>query len=574
MSYTARVRFDLLRVSLIVAGALALAGCVAPPKEAPAPVQSAELVLVATTDFHAALDRAEGLASVLSDLRKRHGDHLVYVDAGDQYQGTLDGRVGKGEAVVTLFNLVGLDVAAVGNHELSYGPLDPGRIAPVDGEDALGNFRARAHQARYPWLSANWVWTEDHAEPARRNAAGRATVATPRAVVERGGLRACFIGVTTPQTSGRTLPEYVRGTAFEPLAATVSAEASWLRAHERCDFVVLVAHAGLLCKPGGAVGDCLEHGRDAEILTMLEALPEGTLSAVVAGHTHLAAQVVIRGTPVIEAGADGKLVGVLHLFAGGRQPAVFEPFRAVPAQASAPEVTRALAPHRERLAALKARVVGELGGPLPRDLRAESAFGNLVADALLRAGQRSDHATIAVVHAGHIRDGLAAGTVRYGDVFRTLPFDNSLVVVELSGAELLQMLGAAMSGAYGVASVSGLDVTLEASADASGGARYRVKEVRDGQGNAIAADRLYRVATADYLVRGGDEQKGLFDTVSAARIHPHPDLLTRDLLVELLGTATRIEPARLLTPRRTRVFAAPPRPALPPTLPTDRSLPR
>ena len=79
--------------------------CAACSKEnqSPKPLEKddpGELVVVATNDFHATLDRAEGLAQVISDLRNRYGDRMIYLDAGDQFQGSLEGNISKGKAVV------------------------------------------------------------------------------------------------------------------------------------------------------------------------------------------------------------------------------------------------------------------------------------------------------------------------------------------------------------------------------------------------------------------------------------------------------------------------------------------
>src|ERR1044071_2785609 len=116
-----------------------------------------ELVVVSTNDFHAALDRAEGLASVIRSLRNKYGDDMIYLDAGDQFQGSLEGNITKGKAVIEFFNLLKLDAAAVGNHEFDYGPDVPARVTVNPGEDGMGNLKKRAEEAKYPILSANLI---------------------------------------------------------------------------------------------------------------------------------------------------------------------------------------------------------------------------------------------------------------------------------------------------------------------------------------------------------------------------------------------------------------------------------
>ena len=145
------------------AALLALCACTSKPValEAtavqPSRPEPDELVVVATTDFHAALGRAEGLAKVIRGLRARYGDQMIYLDGGDLFQGSLEGNLSKGRSIVDFYNKLGIDAAAIGNHELDFGPDVIGRVTPKGHEDGMGNLKARARQAKFAWLSANIV---------------------------------------------------------------------------------------------------------------------------------------------------------------------------------------------------------------------------------------------------------------------------------------------------------------------------------------------------------------------------------------------------------------------------------
>src|SRR5262245_48120653 len=75
-----------------------------PQPVAQEPLSHDDLVVVATTDFHAELEKAEAMASVIRDLKERYGDRMIYLDGGDLFQGSLEGNMSKGKSVVEFYN--------------------------------------------------------------------------------------------------------------------------------------------------------------------------------------------------------------------------------------------------------------------------------------------------------------------------------------------------------------------------------------------------------------------------------------------------------------------------------------
>ncbi|MEQ8959414.1 MAG: hypothetical protein RLP02_16090, partial [Coleofasciculus sp. C2-GNP5-27] len=137
-------------------------------------------------------------------------------------QGTLESNINFGAAVVAAFNHLGLDAAAVGNHELDWG---------------VDTLLTRQQEANYPWLAANVFQVSDGSRP---------TWAKPFTIVERGEIKIGVVGyaaVNTPQTlrPGITEPyEFRSGYA----GIRNALDELW---SEQPDFVVLVAHAGGQC---------------------------------------------------------------------------------------------------------------------------------------------------------------------------------------------------------------------------------------------------------------------------------------------------------------------------------------
>lgn len=535
-----------------------------------ATVADDELVIVATTDFHATIDKAEGLASVVRALRAKYGQQMLYLDGGDLFQGSLEGNLSKGQAMVRLFNEIGLDAAAIGNHELDYGPQTFARNIPKAGEDPIGNLKARVREARFAWLSANWV-SEKTGRP----------IFKPYAVFNKGPLKACVIGGTTPVTKDITRPDFVRGTKFLPLREAIEPLAKKLRTEEKCSFVLLTVHAGLLCKPQKSgtpdLTSCREEGSAAEVKHLLEEMPAGTLDAVIAGHTHLLGQEVFNGTPVIEAGSNARVVGALHLFEKTKS-FEFDSFVEVPANSLQPDISRALAEFRDRAKRVKSKVMGKATDAFLREYHSETALGNFLADALMdgsktllaaATGDTTAGVDVVLLNAGGIRADLPEGTIHYGDLYKVLPFDNSIALVDIKGAELTQLFQIAFSGAHGVSAISGMTVKVQRidpglsgpwDRDLNGDGKMEtwernvLQEIRDRNGATIDPKRMYRLATVDFLTGGGDHQSFVYTPIPLQRIRRFDSTWIRDIASDYLRKKKSISPQKFYSESKPRVI--------------------
>lgn len=550
------------RLCLLLAGvALALNGCAGKPSspDSPAAAVVTDLVLVTTSDFHAALDRAEPLAETLRALKAEHGPKMLYLDAGGMFQGTLEGNLSKGRPMVELFNLAGLDATAVGNHEFDYG---------------MAELKARVGESRFKWLSANHLLEKSgRCQPLkdeRCNALGEKTVFEPRVKFERGGVKACVIGATSPATPHLTRAEFLKGTRFSAPRKVVEAEARFAREKLGCDLVILTAHLGLMCTPDGR---CRREGDRAEMRALLMALPEGTIDVAVAGRTHALTLERFKGTPVIQAGTGGRHVGVLKLARapvaeGGRWVVVHDEFVALSETASSPDVSAALKPYRNSAGTVKNRVVGEAKSEFARGYWEENALGNLVADALRESGHERAQAEFALVNAGAIRKGFGAGKITYGDVFNAVPYESSLAVAEVTGAQLKQLVEIALSGGHGLAALSGLRVKrLDVkpgeygswSRDLNGDGQKdewenaTVLEITDEQGRPIEDGRRYKLATLDFLTSGGDHGKFVYKSVPAARKRVFADVWVRDVVVGFLTRRQTVQPEEFYSHAKPRL---------------------
>lgn len=467
--------------------------------------------LVGTNDLHGRIALLPWLGGHLANLRsaRRADGAVLLVDAGDLFQGTLASNLTEGAAVVRAYNALGYAAAAIGNHEFDYGPSGEATFPRAPSDDPRGALRARAREATFPFLAANIVEAASGHSPRWDNV-------SPDLLTTVAGVRVGLVGVSTEATPTTTLAVNFRGLAMRPLADTVSARAASLRARGAA-VVVVLAHAGGGCRRFEQPDDLSSCNAREEVFELASALPEGSVDAIVAGHTHRGVAHVVHGIPVIESFANGQAFGRVDLTVErgrvtGRQvfpprgvcgeisrepagpsrcaPAPYEGAPVVADEAVASIVAGPLA---------DARAVEErpLGVAVERRMRSryqeESALTNLVADRMLAAAPGAD---VALMNSGGVRADLPEGALDYGGLYSVLPFDNRLVTVRMRGAALRTVLrdnARADDGALGLAGAR-VAVTCD-------GGSMALRVTRD-DGRAVGDDELLTVATNDYLAGG------------------------------------------------------------------------
>ncbi|MBI2267377.1 MAG: 5'-nucleotidase C-terminal domain-containing protein [Armatimonadetes bacterium] len=164
--------------------------------------------------------------------------------------------------------------------------------------------------------------------------------------------------------------------------------------------------------------------------------------------------------------------------------------------------------------------VGETLVDLVRDRRGESNIGDLIADAM----REHAGADIAFHNGGGIRADIYRGPVTAGAIFSALPFENVLTSVDLTGAQVLEVLQHGFSGGHGAVQLSGIRVHK----------RGGVLEATIG-GKPLEEGRVYRVVTNDFMAAGGDG----YETFKNGRNTTYGDLL-RDVVSRHIHTHSPI----------------------------------
>lgn len=435
------------------------------------------LRVLGTSDFHGGLEArdisadgvvrggAAGFATVLQQARAEcvaPACESVWVDGGDQWQGTAASAVDVGRPVTALFNRLGLNAAALGNHEFDWG---------------VDSMRARLRENRFPVLAANFLDTLGTDIPWMPD----------DTLLTIGGVKVGVIGIMTRETISATRRSIIRPFTVAPAASIIDARARALRARG-ADAVVVVGHVGAGCARND-LNSCT-----GELIDLVNAVTE-RIDAWVGGHSHRGAAAMVNGMPVVQAYQKGSALGIIDvpLSAGveRRRPELrnvradstrSDPVIAAWVDSLTRDVNKALA-----------QVVAQVGEPIRR-APPNGLLGNLIADAQRVIGEGD----VAIMNTGGVRVDLRLGPVTRGDIFEVQPFGNMLVRWHVTGEWLLQQLERAVSN--GRVHLSGVVVEM----DTSRAPGSRLLSARLTSGKAIDPTGRYRLILTDFLAEGND----------------------------------------------------------------------
>lgn len=526
-----------------------LASCASEPE-----TSTFRLSVVGTNDVHGVFvpepDRGgiatiSGYVDALRAARAEDGGSVLLIDAGDMWQGMLESNLNEGALMVEAYNVMDFAAAAIGNHEFDFGPVGEASTTTDETEDLRGALKQRAREMNFPLLSSNLRYESTGELIDWDNV-------TPSTIVDIQGVRVGIIGATAENTLTTTIASNVVGLQVETLVQALTREARALR-EQGADLVIVTAHSGSQCTEFDDPHDLSSCDTGGEIFRVAEALEPGLIDLMNGGHTsgpiaHFANGIVIisgvkqtqvfsRADFVIDR-ATGEVVDRIiyrpqepcpwidnndgscaWTGAADATRAEYENHEVVPNAAVQEIADRALAEAEE----LRTTKLGPtLQTPLTLEGNPESALGNLFLDAML-AGVDGDVSLLNVT--GGIRTYMPAGEVTFGDVYEAFPFDNRIVVLELTGAELRRVVEVQAHNHRRRAGFSG--VTIHVTCDDE---RMNISMKLD-DGRTVNDDDMVRVITNDFLALGGDE---LLTPVAPEDGYQFDDRypLMRDVIVE------------------------------------------
>jgi len=438
-----------------------------------------------TTDFHGAIlggarerrsQRPVGgsaaLAAAIARERAVNPEGTVLIDGGDLFQGTMISNLQFGRPVVEQMNLIGYTAASVGNHEFDW------------GVDTLSR---RVREMKFADLAANMV---------ERKSGKRPAWARSDTTVMRRGVRVGLVGLAYPGTPRVTLASNVTALRFDD-DSTAAANVSAKLRKAGATLVVGFGHI-----PAETDSTRKAHG-DLPRLAKVAGV-----DAWFGGHSHNVVDDKVNGKPVLIAGSLGQYLAEADLVMDPVKKTVVESSqRVLTVYADAPvdsAWTSRMTHWNADVAPIATAPIGAAGVALHRR-PPETTIGDFICDAM-REEAKVD---FAFQNPGGMRADLPQGPITRGEIYAVMPFDNTIVTMPLTGAQVKTALAQSLRGGR-VTQVSGLKYVLEP----TNAGHWGLGPVTMLDGSAIDSTKTYTVAVNNFMATGGDQYNVLAEAKS------------------------------------------------------------
>ena len=465
-------------------------------------------VILHTNDVHGAVEGYAYIAQLKADYEAK-GAEVILVDAGDYSQGTTYVSVSQGADAVTMMNTVGYDVVTLGNHEFDYG---------------YAQLKENMTKANFKVLCAD-VFNED----------GTPIFDTNYTYTTKSGVKIGFFGMETPETQTKAHPGKIKGLTFATDDAFTKAAADQVEALKDDDIVICVSHLG--------VGAESKPYRSTDLYAAVKGI-----DFIIDGHSHTVMTKGENGEPIQSTGTKFANIGVIVIDDASKKiesNSLFEIKEDTAKDATVAAAAQKIIDRidKEYSAVFAKSEVTLNGKKAPNGNRdGETNNGDLITDAMLWQVKQDadikltvdDDHIVAITNGGGIRAEIKVGDVTKNDIFTVLPFGNTVDVIYVTGAQLLEVLEASTfclpESIGGFPQVSGISYTIstavpyDANAETYPASTYygpktinRVS-INSINGKEFKADDTYAVVTNDFCSAGGDTYYAFKSTAKADKV--------------------------------------------------------
>ncbi|MBO0469025.1 5'-nucleotidase C-terminal domain-containing protein [Enterococcus sp. DIV0242_7C1] len=445
--------------------------------------------------------------------KNNKGGQTLRVQAGDMV-GASPASSGllQDEPTIKVLNQMDFSIGTLGNHEFDEGLAEFNRIMtgtkPVD--DPYGILTVYPREASKTQIVIGNVVKKGTEEIPF----GWQPYTIREVGTEANKVKVGFIGVVTTEIPNLVLREHYEAYDFLDEAQTIAYYSKQLR-NQGVNAIVVLAHIPATSKAGKVEGEA------AEILNEVNKIyPENSVDAFFAAHNHQYTNGVVNNTRVVQSTSQGKgyidLQGTLDPKTNDFVKTPDATVSAVdPAGKATPKVDEAVdktvKDAQVRVSIVTNKKIGTAKGSqsITREVNEckESPLGNLITDGqVAMAKAQGIDADFAMTNNGGIRADLivgADGEITWGAAQAVQPFGNILQVVEMTGAQIQQVLNEQYDEEERYfLQISGLKYTFAETRDAN--QPYAVKEMYKSDGTPIQAEQPYLVVINDFLFGGGD----------------------------------------------------------------------
>lgn len=396
-------------------------------------------VILHSNDVHGAIEGYAKIAALKAEYAAK-GAEVILADAGDYFQGTAYVSTTKGANAVAMMNAAGYDIATIGNHEFDYG---------------YENLMDIMEEAKFEVVCADV--TKDGE-----------TIFDANAIIEKGGVKIGFFGLETPEAQTKANPALIQGLDFvagEQLYACAQAQVDALK-EQGADIIICLAHLGVDAES--------EPNRSVDMFANVQGL-----DFVIDGHSHTVMTEGPDKEPIQSTGTAFANVGVIVIDNATKKIESNSLVEMAEYAGSDETVAAAAKAIIEKIDAEYGAVFAKSevdlnGDKAPGNRTEETNLGDLITDAMLWSVLKDEGSikvpaenVVAITNGGGIRAPIAKGDITKKDVNTVLPFGNTVAVVYVTGAELIEALEASTyctpTAIGGFPQVAGMTFTIDSS---------------------------------------------------------------------------------------------------------------
>jgi 2',3'-cyclic-nucleotide 2'-phosphodiesterase (5'-nucleotidase family)/endonuclease YncB( thermonuclease family)/ribosomal protein S20 len=416
--------------------------------------------------------------------RESTNPNTLIVHAGDMIGGSSPiSALLQDEPTVEIMEAIGFDVGTVGNHEFDEGTEELLRMVN-GGEHPNAKGTENYDGMNFPVLCANCISNET-GEPI--------LPAYSIEVVE--GVKVGFIGVNTKQTATMVIPSGIQDLTFTDEAVAVNKAVAELQA-KGVNAIIVLAHMPASQSGTSATGDAANLANSVH----------DEVDVIFAAHNHEVVNALVDNKLIVQALDYGKAFADVDLeLDPTTQDIVKKEAEIVYVDHSSIQpdgaVAGILSKYENQVSEIMNEVVGFAevaltGGYGIKGPFGDNAAGNLIADGMAWA-MESD---FALMNGGGIRDSINAGEITWAELFNVQPFGNTLVKIEVTGAELETILNSQISRTYGPeVSIGGFEYTWS-------GATNKLVDIYLPDGSTIDKSATYTVTVNNYMYEHGSDK--------------------------------------------------------------------
>lgn len=443
-------------------------------------LQAQKLVILSTNDTHSQiLPTKNDMGGImrrraLFDKVRAENENVLVIDAGDVVQGTPYFTLYRGEVEYACLDSLGYDINILGNHEFD------------NGLDELADNYKRLHTTR---LCTNYDFSGTVMEG----------LFQPYTIRNFGGKRIAFIGINV-EPAGLISDKNYTGMRYIPCEKAAEPTAAYLKNVIGVDYVVMISHIGYESIDAGA-------SVDPSIVANSR-----SIDFVIGGHSHTlitpdSKDCFVRnanGKQILvgQNGKTGEYVGRydFDLATGEVSYSQYAVDKSLDADAKKyTAMNKWLQRYTNGVDSLMNSVIGKCNHDLvDRGIAAQ----NWLCDAVLEIMPKVSgikKIDLTIMNKGGIRTDMRKGDVTEGLMMSMFPFDNRFVIMEISGADLLEALNV-MASRGGDAVSKGVKVEFNEAGKVTSAKL---------NGKKIDPKKTYVLGTIDYLANGGDYMTAL-----------------------------------------------------------------